>query len=167
LRYARELRDDPEALKGVLVPTPAGPQIPLGQLAIVSYPNGPPMVQSEDGQLFGLVSIDVAGRSLGEFVRDGKRAIAARVRVPAGYRLAHAAVSQPRTPRSHGVRPTPGPARPDGGDRRRRGPPDSTEAHDRARDPVRAAADHVGSRRRRGRHEADRRPDAGRRDQLV
>jgi Cu(I)/Ag(I) efflux system membrane protein CusA/SilA len=88
LRYARELRDDPEALKGVLVPTPAGPQIPLGQLATLSYPNGPPMVQSEDGQLFGLVSIDVAGRSLGEFVRDGKRAIAARVRVPVGYRLA-------------------------------------------------------------------------------
>jgi Cu(I)/Ag(I) efflux system membrane protein CusA/SilA len=90
VRYARELRDDPDALTRVLVPTPAGPQIPLGQLARLSYRSGPPMVQSEDGQLFGLVSIDVAGRSLGEFVRDGKRTIEARVTVPAGYRLAWA-----------------------------------------------------------------------------
>ena len=62
--------------------------VPLGQLATLSYRNGPPMLQDEDGQLFGLVSIDVAGRSLGEFVRDGKRAIEARVQLPAGYRLA-------------------------------------------------------------------------------
>ena len=90
VRYARELRDDPDALKRVLVPTPAGPQIPLGQLATLSFRNGPPMVQGEDGQLFGLVSIDVAGASLGEFVRDGKRAIEQRVKLPPGYRVAWA-----------------------------------------------------------------------------
>jgi len=88
VRYARELRDDPDALAHVLVPTPAGPQVPLGQVARISYAVGPPMVQEEDGQLFGLVSIDVAGRSLGEVVRDGRRAIAARVTLPTGYRLA-------------------------------------------------------------------------------
>ncbi len=90
VRYAREMRDDPDALRRVLVPTATGAQIPLGQLARMTYASGPPMVQSEDGQLFGLVSIDVAGRSLGEFVRDGKRAVAASVRVPPGFRMAWA-----------------------------------------------------------------------------
>jgi Cu(I)/Ag(I) efflux system membrane protein CusA/SilA len=88
VRYARELRDDPAALERVLVPTPSGAQIPLGQLARLSFRNGPPMVQSEDGQLFGLVSIDVGDRPLGDFVRDGRRVLAERVQVPPGYRLA-------------------------------------------------------------------------------
>ena len=90
VRYARELRDDPDALRRVLVPTAAGAQVPLGQLATMKFQTGPPMVQSEDGQLFGLVSIDVAGRSLGEFVRDGKAAVARKVVLPPGYRIAWA-----------------------------------------------------------------------------
>ena len=90
VRYARELRDDPDALRRVLVPTAAGAQVPLGQLATMKFQTGPPMVQSEDGQLFGLVSIDVAGRSLGEFVRDGKAAVARQVVLPPGYRIAWA-----------------------------------------------------------------------------
>jgi len=90
VRYARELRDDPEALKRVLVPAPSGAQVPLGEVATIRYAVGPPMMQNEDGELFGLVSIDVAGRSLGEFVRDGKQAIAGRVTLPPGYRLAWA-----------------------------------------------------------------------------
>src|SRR5262249_30434690 len=62
LRYARELRDNPEALSRVLVGTPGGAQVPLAQLATLHYRNGSPMLQSEDGHLFGLVSIDVADR---------------------------------------------------------------------------------------------------------
>jgi Cu(I)/Ag(I) efflux system membrane protein CusA/SilA len=90
LRYAQELRDDPEALKRVLVPTPSGAQVPLGEIATLSYGSGPPMVQSEDGQLFGLVSVDVAGRTLGEFVADAQRTVRERVKLPAGYRIAWA-----------------------------------------------------------------------------
>jgi len=90
VRYARELRDDPDALKRVLVPTPAGPQVPLGAIASIRFATGPAMVQEEDGELYGLVSIDVAGRPLGQLVADGKRAIAGRVALPPGYRLAWA-----------------------------------------------------------------------------
>jgi Cu(I)/Ag(I) efflux system membrane protein CusA/SilA len=90
VRYARELRDDPDQLERVLVPTPAGAQVPLGQVATLSFRTGPPMVQSEDGQLFGLVSIDVADRSLGQFVRDAQAQVARRVTLPPGYRLAWA-----------------------------------------------------------------------------
>ncbi len=90
LRYARELRDDPDALRRVLVPTSTGAQVPLGQVATLNFRNGPAMVQSEDGQLFGLVSIDVAARSLGDFVRDGKAAVARDVSLPPGARIAWA-----------------------------------------------------------------------------
>lgn len=48
VRYMREERDAVEALAGVIVPTPAGEAIPLGQLAGVSYARGPQMIRSED-----------------------------------------------------------------------------------------------------------------------
>jgi len=51
VRYAREFRDHPEALKRVLVATPTGIQVPLPQVANVEFVTGPPMIRSEDGQL--------------------------------------------------------------------------------------------------------------------
>ena len=88
VRYAPELRDDPEALERVLVATPSGAQVPLGELAAIHYRNGAPMLQSEDGLLFGLVSVDVADRSLGAYVHDAQAAVARSVTPPPGYRLA-------------------------------------------------------------------------------
>jgi len=87
LRYARELRDEPDALARVLVATPAGAQVPLGQLAKLEFRNGPPMIQEEDGQLAGLVSVDVAGRPLASYVRDAQRAVTENVQLPPGYRI--------------------------------------------------------------------------------
>jgi Cu(I)/Ag(I) efflux system membrane protein CusA/SilA len=43
LRYAREFRDNPEDLKKILIPTPAGIQIPLGELITIQYTRGPQM----------------------------------------------------------------------------------------------------------------------------
>ncbi len=90
VRYARELRDDPEALKRVLVAAPGGAQVPLGELATIHYRKGSPMLQGEDGLLFGLVSVDVADRPLGDYVRDAQKVVARTVKVPPGYRLAWA-----------------------------------------------------------------------------
>jgi Cu(I)/Ag(I) efflux system membrane protein CusA/SilA len=87
VRYARELRDDPAALGHVLVPAPGGVQVPLGELARIVFRTGPPMIQDEDGQLVGLVSVDVADRPLGDFVEDAQREVARRVELPPGYRL--------------------------------------------------------------------------------
>src|SRR5204862_8162345 len=69
------------------VATPTGAQVPLGQLATLQVRSGPPMIQEEDGQLTGLVSIDVAGRPLATYVRDAQRAVAERVSLPPGYRI--------------------------------------------------------------------------------
>lgn len=58
MRYPRELRDSPETIKKILVPTPAGVQVPLGDLAKVEYLRGPQMIKSEDTFLVGYVLFD-------------------------------------------------------------------------------------------------------------
>ncbi len=57
-RFARDYRDNPEALKGVLVPSMMGQQIPLGQLAEITYRRGPMMIRGEDTFLTGYVLFD-------------------------------------------------------------------------------------------------------------
>jgi Cu(I)/Ag(I) efflux system membrane protein CusA/SilA len=58
VRYAREFRDNPEDLKKVLIPTPSGIQIPLGELAEISYLRGPQMIKSENTFLVSYVIFD-------------------------------------------------------------------------------------------------------------
>ncbi len=70
LRYPRELRDDPEAIKNILVPTRSG-QIRLGELIDIRYEQGPQSIKSEDGFLVGYVLFDrLAGFSEGEVVEN-------------------------------------------------------------------------------------------------
>lgn len=57
-RYAREWRDNPEVMKRVLIPTPTGHQIPLGELATIEYRSGPMMIRSENAFLVGYVLLD-------------------------------------------------------------------------------------------------------------
>jgi copper/silver efflux system protein len=87
VRYKRELRDDPDRLKRVLIPTPSGAQIPLGQIADLVITQGPPSIADEAGALAGLVSVAVSGRDLRGYVEDAQRAVRERVILPAGYRL--------------------------------------------------------------------------------
>jgi Cu(I)/Ag(I) efflux system membrane protein CusA/SilA len=58
VRYAREFRDNPNDVKNVLIPTPSGVQIPLGELADVTYRRGPQVIKSEDTFLDGYVIFD-------------------------------------------------------------------------------------------------------------
>jgi len=102
VRYPRELRDDIEKLKRILVPTRAGgstpmgagapagagmAQIPLAQLADIRVTTGPAMIRDEDAMLAGYVFIDVTARDIGGYVEEAKRAIAERLTLPAGYFL--------------------------------------------------------------------------------
>jgi Cu(I)/Ag(I) efflux system membrane protein CusA/SilA len=57
-RYAREYRDNPEDLKKVLIPTPTGVQVPLGELAELTYLRGPQLIKSENTFLVGYVIFD-------------------------------------------------------------------------------------------------------------
>jgi len=87
VRYARQFREDPSILGRVLVPTPLGTPVPLAQVAKIVFRTGPPMIQEEDGQLLGLVSVDVANRPLASYVADAKRAVSEHVSLPPGYRI--------------------------------------------------------------------------------
>ena len=58
LRYAREYRDNPEDLKKILIPTPTGTQIPLGELVTIHYTRGPQLIKSENTFLVGYVIFD-------------------------------------------------------------------------------------------------------------
>jgi Cu(I)/Ag(I) efflux system membrane protein CusA/SilA len=58
VRYARELRNSPEALKNILIPLPNGQQIPLGEVTEINYTQGPQVIKSEDTFLTGYVLFD-------------------------------------------------------------------------------------------------------------
>jgi Cu(I)/Ag(I) efflux system membrane protein CusA/SilA len=86
VRYAREFRDDPLLLGDILISTATGAQVPISQVADLSFVTGPPMVRSEDGKLVGFVFVDT-DRPIAEYVRDAKRVVAEQVELPAGVWL--------------------------------------------------------------------------------
>jgi Cu(I)/Ag(I) efflux system membrane protein CusA/SilA len=87
VRYARDFRDDLDRLRRVLVETPTGAQVPMGELAEVRLTPGPNMIKSEAAQLVGYVYVDFAGRDTGGYVADLKKMVGKMVRVPPGYHL--------------------------------------------------------------------------------
>ena len=90
VRYPRELRDDPEALSNILLPTPTGAQIPIGQVVDIEYVRGPQAIKSEETFLVGYVLFDKRdGFAEVEVVNDAQEAIQAEIdagnlEVPAG-----------------------------------------------------------------------------------
>jgi Cu(I)/Ag(I) efflux system membrane protein CusA/SilA len=87
VRYPRELRDNVQKLREIVVPTMSGVQIPLGQVAQVNVVQGPMAVKSDDAYPVTTVYVDIEGRDLGGYVRDAQRAVAAQLTLPAGYSL--------------------------------------------------------------------------------
>ncbi|MCH7765056.1 MAG: efflux RND transporter permease subunit, partial [Acidobacteria bacterium] len=87
VRYARELRDEPQMLERVLVATPTGAQIPLSQLARMRMTMGPPAIKSENAELVGYVFVDVTGRDLGGYVKEAQQVVQEKVQMPPGYHL--------------------------------------------------------------------------------
>jgi Cu(I)/Ag(I) efflux system membrane protein CusA/SilA len=81
VRYARELRDDPEVLDRILIPTMNGTQIPLGQVADIQFTRDATMINSENTFLVGYITFDRAG-SLAEVevVNEAKRVIDEQVK---------------------------------------------------------------------------------------
>ena len=87
VRYPRELREDLTDLAGVLVRTPSGTQVPLGQLADLRTVQGPSMVRNENGLLSGYVYVDTGESDIGGFVERAKQAVTASVALKPGYSL--------------------------------------------------------------------------------
>ena len=112
VRYARELRNDLDSIKRILVPAAAGSamgetpslsgpgpgftaresvgtitHVPLGQVTDIRVQPGPSMISSENGQLRERVFLNVRGRDVGSFVEEARKAVAQRVSLGPGYFL--------------------------------------------------------------------------------
>jgi Cu(I)/Ag(I) efflux system membrane protein CusA/SilA len=110
VRYPRELRDDVQKLREVVIPAPglgggvaaggmgmdAGPQaggggaltqIPLGQVAQVRVVQGPMAVKTEDAFPVTTIYVDIADRDVGSYVREAKEVVAQQLTLPPGYTM--------------------------------------------------------------------------------
>ena len=87
VRYPRELREDVDRLRRVLVATAGGAQIPLGQLTDIRMVQGPAMLRDENGFLSGYVYVYLSGRDIGSYVDEAKAKVLAQVPLPPGYVL--------------------------------------------------------------------------------
>jgi Cu(I)/Ag(I) efflux system membrane protein CusA/SilA len=87
VRYAGDFRQDPQAMKQMLLTTSTGLQVPLGEVADIRINPGPPMIKSENARRSAWVFIDVNGRDLGSYLTDARQAVASQLQLPAGYTL--------------------------------------------------------------------------------
>jgi len=87
LRYKKDMRDDVERLKKVLVPSPLGHHIPIEQLAEVRIVTGPAVIPSENGMLRSLVQTNVRGRDVIGFVEEAREKVNNEIDLPKGYSI--------------------------------------------------------------------------------
>ncbi|MCU0587847.1 MAG: efflux RND transporter permease subunit, partial [Syntrophobacteraceae bacterium] len=88
VRYMRDFRSSMDVLERALVSTPGGAQIPVTQLADIRLATGPGMIRDENGRMCGYVYVDMAGRDVGGYVAEARRAVQDQVPLPPGYTLA-------------------------------------------------------------------------------
>jgi Cu(I)/Ag(I) efflux system membrane protein CusA/SilA len=85
VRYEQDFRDSVDRMRAVLIETPSGAQIPLGQVARVSFSKGPSMIRDEDGQLTGYIYINLKDTNYGAFVDEANRLLRDKIALPANY----------------------------------------------------------------------------------
>ncbi|MES2223109.1 MAG: CusA/CzcA family heavy metal efflux RND transporter [Acidobacteriota bacterium] len=85
VRYQHAFRDDPAAISQALIPTSSGEQIPISEVARVSFSRGPTMIRDEDGALTGYVFLDLKSNNYGGFVNRADQILRQKLTLPAGY----------------------------------------------------------------------------------
>ena len=87
VRYGSELRDTPEKLRRILVPTPTGAQVPITQLADIGVNKGPPVIKSENARKNAWIYIDLRGIDVGTYVKICQKAVQENIKLPSGYSI--------------------------------------------------------------------------------
>jgi len=87
LRYGSELRDTPEKLRRILVPTPTGAQVPITQVADIRIVKGPPVVKSENARNTAWIYVDLTGIDVGTYVKKAQQIVGERIKLPPGYSM--------------------------------------------------------------------------------
>jgi cobalt-zinc-cadmium resistance protein CzcA len=87
VRLPDKQRTDPDALAATLIPTAAGPVLPLNQVAKITEMEGPSTINREWGKRRITVQCNVRGRDVKSFVAEGREKIMAQVKLPEGYTI--------------------------------------------------------------------------------
>ena len=87
VRFPESARNDVEPIRQILVPSPSGALIPLGQLAKVEVVEGPAQISRDMGQRRIVVLCNVTDRDIGGFVKEAQEKIDAAVKLPPGYTM--------------------------------------------------------------------------------
>jgi cobalt-zinc-cadmium resistance protein CzcA len=86
VRFPEDKRRDIPTIRRILVPSPEGPQVPLGQLAEIREMEAPAQISREDGMRRVVVECNIRGRDMGSFVAEVKERIGPIVEgLPSGY----------------------------------------------------------------------------------
>ncbi len=85
VRYNRDFRDDIPAMSQVVIATPSGAQIPLSEVATISFSRGPSMIRDEEARLTGYVYFNLTTSDYGGFVSRADSLLRARLQLPPGY----------------------------------------------------------------------------------
>ena len=87
LRYGSELRDTPEKLRRILVPTPMGAQVPITQVADIRIVKGPPVIKSENARKNAWIYVDITNIDVGTYVKKAQEVVREKIKLPPGYSL--------------------------------------------------------------------------------
>ncbi|MGH9454609.1 MAG: efflux RND transporter permease subunit, partial [Terriglobia bacterium] len=85
VRYEPQYRATPDAIRNILLPTPDGGRVPLGQVAQVQVRQGAFMIYRENGQRYIPIKFSVRGRDLASTIQEAQARIKASVHLPLGY----------------------------------------------------------------------------------
>ena len=87
IRYQAPFRGTPDAIRGILLPTPDGKNVPLGQVADVSLRQGAFMIYRENGRRFIPIKFSVRNRDLSGTIQDVQGRLAQKIHLPEGYHV--------------------------------------------------------------------------------
>ncbi len=85
VRLPEEIRNDPEAIRGLRIETPAGGAVPLSSLASIGDRVAPAQISREMGKRRVVVTLNVRGRDLGSFIKDAQRVVKEEIKLEEGY----------------------------------------------------------------------------------
>ncbi|WP_026611789.1 efflux RND transporter permease subunit [Methylocaldum szegediense] len=85
VRFPERFRNNPQAIEQILLKSPNGALVPLGDLATITVVDGPAQISRDDARRRLVIGANVRGRDLGGFVAELQKAIAEQVKLPEGY----------------------------------------------------------------------------------
>ena len=82
IRFLNEFRDSKEKIETILIPTMDGKQVPLKEIATVSYKTGPTFIYREGNSRYIAIGFAIEGRDLGSTIAEAQAKVAKEVKLP-------------------------------------------------------------------------------------